>query len=86
MLLENSPVNYETGEPAATHVRCALENNMHAVSANKGPVVHAYHDLKALAEKNGKKYLFESAVMVASPLLSRSSPDGIPVLEGALKA
>ncbi len=70
MLLENSPVNYKTGEPAATHVRCALENNMHAVSANKGPVVHAYHDLKALAEKQGKKYLFESAVMDGAPIFS----------------
>ncbi len=70
ILLENSPVNYENGEPAASHVRCALENNMHAVSANKGPVVHAYHELKALAEKNSKKYLFESAVMDGAPIFS----------------
>ena len=70
MLLENSPVNYENGEPAASHVRCALENNMHVASANKGPVVHAYQSLKALAEKQGKKYLFESAVMDGAPIFS----------------
>ena len=70
MLLENSPVNYETGEPAAKHIRCALENNMHAVSANKGPVVHAYHSLKELAEQHNKKYYFESAVMDGAPIFS----------------
>lgn len=70
ILLENSPVNYKTGEPAASHIRCALENKMHAVSANKGPVVHAYHDLKKLAENQGKKYLFESAVMDGAPIFS----------------
>jgi homoserine dehydrogenase len=69
-LLENSPVNYENGEPALTHVRCALENNMHVASANKGPVVHAYHELKRLAEQHHKKYLFESAVMDGAPVFS----------------
>jgi homoserine dehydrogenase len=68
--LENSPVNYESGEPAISHIRCALENDMHAISANKGPVVHAYHELKALAEKHNKKYLFESAVMDGAPIFS----------------
>ncbi len=69
-LLENSPVNYENGEPALTHIRCALEHDMHAVSANKGPVVHAYHELRKLAEQHHKKYLFESAVMDGAPVFS----------------
>ena len=69
-LLENSPVNYETGEPAITHIQAALANKMHAVSANKGPIVHAYTDLSALARKSGKQYLFESAVMDGAPIFS----------------
>lgn len=69
-LLENSPVNYETGEPASTHIRYALENNMHAISANKGPVVHAYKELAALAHRTGKRFLFESAVMDGAPIFS----------------
>jgi homoserine dehydrogenase len=69
-LLENSPVNYETGEPALSHIRCALENNMHVASANKGPVVHGYHDLKRLAEAHDHKYYFESAVMDGAPIFS----------------
>ena len=69
-LLENSPVNYETGQPAVLHIQTALENGMHAVSANKGPVVHAYHELTALAERHGRRFLFESAVMDGAPIFS----------------
>jgi len=69
-LLENSPVNYQTGQPAIQHIRCALENNMHVASANKGPVVHAYRELKELAAKHNHRYLFESAVMDGAPIFS----------------
>jgi homoserine dehydrogenase len=69
-LLENSPVNYASGEPAITHIRAALANNMHAVSANKGPVVHAYNELTILARASGKQFLFESAVMDGAPIFS----------------
>ena len=69
-LLENSPVNYTSGEPAITHIKTALANNMHAVSANKGPVVHAYNELSALARESGKQFLFESAVMDGAPIFS----------------
>ena len=69
-LLENSPVNYKTGEPAITHIKAALANNMHAVSANKGPVVHAYNELTTLAHASGRQFLFESAVMDGAPIFS----------------
>ncbi len=69
-LLENSPVNYQSGQPAVAHIQAALDNGMHAVSANKGPVVHAYHELSALAAKHGRRFLFESAVMDGAPVFS----------------
>lgn len=69
-LLENSPVNYQTGEPAVSHIRAALSHGIHAVSANKGPVVHAFRELTELAEKNGVRFLFESAVMDGAPIFS----------------
>ena len=69
-LLENSPVNYETGEPAITHIRSALECGIHAVSANKGPVAHAYQELSNLARENNCQFLFESAVMDGAPIFS----------------
>lgn len=70
VLFENSPVNHSSGEPAASHLRDALKRGMHAISANKGPVVHAYAELTALAASHGKRYLFESAVMDGAPIFS----------------
>jgi homoserine dehydrogenase len=43
---------------------------MHAITANKGPVVHAYNELTALAESQGRKFLFESTVMDGAPIFS----------------
>ncbi len=70
VLFENTPVNYETGQPAVDHIRTALELGMHAVTANKGPVVHAYRQLTSLAEGRGLKFYFESAVMDGAPIFS----------------
>lgn len=70
VLFENSPVNYETGQPAIDHVRAALEAGMHVATANKGTVVHAYHELKALAAQKGRKFFFESTVMDGAPIFS----------------
>jgi homoserine dehydrogenase len=70
VLFENSPVNYETGQPAIEHIRCALELGMHAVTANKGPVVHAWHSLKALAKSKGRQFFHESSVMDGAPIFS----------------
>jgi homoserine dehydrogenase len=70
VLFENTPVNYETGQPAVDHLRLALELGMHAVTANKGPVVHAYQDLTRLAARQGRRFYFESAVMDGAPIFS----------------
>jgi homoserine dehydrogenase len=69
-MFENSPVNHETGQPAIDHIRTALQRKMHVVTANKGPVVHGYHELIALAAENGRSFLFESAVMDGAPIFS----------------
>ena len=70
VMFENSPVNTQTGQPAIDHIRAALELGMHAVTANKGPVVHGYRELKSLAESKGKKFRFESAVLGGAPVFS----------------
>jgi len=69
-MFENSPVNYETGQPALDHVRAALDTGMHVSTANKGTVVHGYEELTRLAESKGRKFLFESTVLGGSPLFS----------------
>ena len=70
VMFENSPVNYETGQPAIDHVRAALNLGMHAITANKGTVVHAYQELTALAKSKDKKFRFESTVLGGSPVFS----------------
>ena len=70
VMFENSPVNTQTGQPALDHIRTALELGMHAITANKGPVVHGYRELSALARSKGKAFGFESTVLGGSPLFS----------------
>ncbi len=70
VLFENSPVNYATGQPAIDHIRAALNLGMHVVTANKGPVVHAWHDLKALAKSKQRQFFHEATVMDGAPIFS----------------
>jgi homoserine dehydrogenase len=70
VMFENSPVNIQTGQPAIDHIRAALELGMHAITANKGPVVHGYRELTALARSKGKTFGFESTVLGGSPVFS----------------
>jgi len=70
VMFENSPVNHATGQPALDHVRAALQADMHAITANKGTVVHGYRELTALARSKGRKFHFESTVLGGSPLFS----------------
>lgn len=70
VLFENTPVDYERGQPAIDHLKLALQLGMHAITANKGPVVHAYDELTSLANSLGRKFYFESAVMDGAPIFS----------------
>jgi homoserine dehydrogenase len=70
VLFENSPVNYLTGQPAIDHLRTGLECGMHAITANKGPVVHAHQELTDLARSKGRRFFHESAVMDGAPIFS----------------
>ena len=70
VLFENSPVNHHTGQPAIDHLHLALELGMHAITANKGPVVHAYRQLTDFAKSKGLKFYFESTVMDGAPIFS----------------
>ena len=58
------------GQPAIDHIRAALEHGAHAITANKGPIVHAYRELRDLAAKQDKRFLFESTVMDGVPVFS----------------
>lgn len=68
VLIETTSLNPHNGQPAIDHLRMALERKMHAITANKGPVVHAYPDLSALAKAQERRFLFESSVMDGVPI------------------
>jgi homoserine dehydrogenase len=70
VLFEATSLNVETGQPAINHIRGALMHGAHAITANKGPIVHAYRELRDLAKTRGKKFLFESTVMDGVPIFS----------------
>lgn len=70
VLFEATSLSVGDGQPAIDHIRAALESGAHAITANKGPVVHAYEELVALAAERGKKFLFESTVMDGAPIFS----------------
>jgi homoserine dehydrogenase len=70
VLFEATSLSVRDGQPAIDHIRAALESGAHAITANKGPIVHAYAELSALADSKGARFLFESTVMDGAPIFS----------------
>lgn len=52
VVIELTPTNKETGEPGITHIKRSLECGINVVTANKGPILLAYKELKNIAVKN----------------------------------
>ncbi len=77
VLFEASSLSVQTGQPAIEHLKAALELGAHAISANKGPIVHAFRELTALAHEKKKNFLFEATVMDGVPIFSLF-PLGLP--------
>src|SRR6202035_214344 len=70
VLFEATSLNLENAQPAVDHIRAALHHGAYAITANKGPVVQAYRELRDLAAARGKRFLFESTVMDGVPIFS----------------
>lgn len=70
VLVEISPLVPSSGEPAIAHARAALRRGLHVVTANKGPVAFARRALLRLAERRGRLFLHEGAVMDGMPLFN----------------
>jgi homoserine dehydrogenase len=80
VMFELTSLNAPTGQPAIDHLIAALESGAHAITANKGPVVHAYRELTALAKEKKRQFRFESTVMDGVPIFSLFSR-GLPAAE-----
>lgn len=78
VLVEASPTNLTTAEPALSYFKAALSSGKHVVTANKGPVALAYPHLKQLAADKGLHLRFEASVMAGTPAIAT----GIELLAG----
>jgi homoserine dehydrogenase len=68
VLVEASVVDLDSGQPATDFLREALRRGIHGVTANKGPVVHAYRELTALGAEHGARFRFEAATADCLPI------------------
>ncbi len=83
VLVELSPTDLITGEPATSHMRAALGRRMHAITANKGPIALHLPELRRLAS-DAQLYLgYEGTVMSGTPALRLGWSDlaGCEILE-----
>jgi homoserine dehydrogenase len=67
VLVEVSPTNLETAEPATSLIRAAFARGMHVVTANKGPVALHVAELREVARTAGVTFGFEGTVMSGTP-------------------
>ncbi|OLE55669.1 MAG: hypothetical protein AUG51_01660 [Acidobacteria bacterium 13_1_20CM_3_53_8] len=70
VLFETTSLNHLTGRPAIDYLRAALEAGAHAITANKGAVVHGYRELSELARNVGKRFFFEATCLDSAPVFS----------------
>ena len=68
ILVELTPLNIETGQPATDHFRHAMSRGKHVITANKGPIAWHYREMRDLAKACGVQLCYEATLM-----------DGIPV-------
>jgi homoserine dehydrogenase len=69
VVVELSPTDLQTGEPALGHIRAALESGKHVITTNKGPVALEYQSLSHLAADHGVEFGVEGTVMSGTPVL-----------------
>lgn len=70
VVIEITTLNPATGEPAISHIRAAFARSKHVVTANKGPIAHAYASLAQEAQRAGVEFRFESTVMDGAPVFN----------------
>jgi len=69
-VLETTSLNVQNGQPAIDYLRASLQAGAHAITANKGTVVHGFDELSELARAAGKRYLQEATVLDSAPVFS----------------
>ena len=76
-LVECLPTNPEDGQPALSLILQVLEQGLHVVTVDKGPIAHGYRLLVEAAERSGAKLRYSGTTGVLPP----SEVRGCHVLE-----
>lgn len=69
VLVEMSPTNLETAQPALAICHQALDAGLHLALANKGPVALDYANLREKARASGLQLRYEATVMAGTPTM-----------------
>src|ERR1700730_8315880 len=70
VVFETTSLNPGSGQPAIDYLRAVLQSGAHAITANKGVLVHGFRELNELARSVEKRFLFESTVLDSAPVFS----------------
>lgn len=70
VVFETTSLDPESGQPAIDYLRAVLAARAHAITANKGVVVHGYYELAELAKTVNKRFLYEASVLDSAPVFS----------------
>jgi len=68
IIAELTYTDIQTGEPATSYIKKALETGIHVVTSNKGPAALHYVELKDLARMNDVQFRIEGTVMSGTPV------------------
>ncbi|MHB8053459.1 MAG: homoserine dehydrogenase [Methanoregula sp.] len=68
-LIEVTPTNALSGEPAIGYIKAALNRKKHVVTSNKGPIALAAKELLTMARKKGVALRYEATVAGAIPVM-----------------
>ena len=69
-VIELSPLNIFTGQPATEYILTALERGKNAITANKGPIAWHYRKLKDKAAEVNAGLYYETVVMDGAPVFN----------------
>lgn len=68
IIAELTYTDIQTGEPATSYIKKALQSGIHVVTSNKGPAALHYDELKELARENNVLFRIEGTVMSGTPV------------------
>lgn len=70
VLVEMTPLNIFTGQPAISHIEGAFARKKDAITANKGPIAWKFKELRNMAKEQGVKFYYETTVMDGTPVFN----------------